>query len=213
MSEQTVKNHANSRKTALTVSVVGILSAMAFVLMYLEISLPLMPVFLKFDFSEIPVLVGSFALGPVYGILIELIKNLLHLPFTSTGGVGEFSNFIVGSCYALAAGIWYTKHRTKKGAVIALIIATVVLAAIACPFNYFVTLPLYEKILGLPIEAIIGMGTEANSAITTKLNLIIYAFLPFNIFKGIVVGFITFWIYKPISNLINSIRKKIDAAK
>ena len=206
MSEISTKTSASSRRAMITkLTSTAILTAMAFVLMYLEFNLPFMPPFLKFDFSEVPVLVGSFAIGPVYGILIELLKNLLHLPFTGTAGIGEMSNFITGSIYVFSAGWIYGKHRSRKGAVASMAIATLVLGLIACPFNFFITLPLYGSVLNFPIEAIIGMSAAVNSMIKTKMDLILWGFLPFNLFKGIVVAFITFWIYKPISNLIHRI--------
>jgi len=181
---------------------------MATILMYLEVSVPFMPPFLKFDFSELPVLIGSFALGPVYGIVIELLKNLLHLPMTGTAGIGEFSNFITGSIYVFTAGFFYEKHRTRKGAIISMFISTLVLGLISIPFNYFITLPLYGSVLGFPLESIIEMGRAANPLISSKISLVLWAFLPFNILKGLIIGFITFWIYKPISKLINSTYSK-----
>ena len=185
------------------ITAAAIFTALAVVLMYLEIPLPLMPPFLKFDFSEVPVLVGSFALGPVYGIVIELLKNLIHLPVTGTMGIGEVSNFITGSIYVFTAGMVYQKMRTRKGAVIGMLSATFLLALVAAPFNYFVTLPLYGSVLNFSTEAIVGMSAKMNPAITSKETLIFLAFVPFNLFKGLVVALITFFIYKPISKLIN----------
>lgn len=185
------------------ITAAAIFTALAVVLMYLEIPLPLMPPFLKFDFSEVPVLVGSFALGPVYGIVIELLKNLIHLPVTGTMGIGEVSNFITGSIYVFTAGMVYQRLRSRKGAVIGMLVATLLLALVAAPFNYFVTLPLYGSVLNFSTEAIVGMSAKMNPAITSKESLIVLAFVPFNLFKGLVVALITFFIYKPISKLIN----------
>ena len=181
---------------------------MAVVLMYLEFNLPFMPPFLKFDFSELPVLIGSFALGPLYGVVIELLKNLIHLPVTATAGIGEMSNFITGSLYVFTAGKIYEKVRTRKGAIVSMLIATAVLAIIAVPFNYFITLPLYGSVLHFSTEAIVGMSSAVNPLITDKTRLVLWAFLPFNLFKGLMIGFITFWVYKPISKLINNTYKK-----
>ena len=208
MSEITKDSIKSSRVSARKIAVTGIFTAMAVVLMYLEFNLPFMPVFLKFDFSELPVLIGSFALGPAYGIVIEFLKNLIHLPVTGTSGIGELSNFITGSIYVFSAGFFYEKHRTRKGAIAALLIATAALSIIAVPFNYFLTLPLYGSVAGIPIEAILGMGTAANPLVTDKTSLVLWVFLPFNLFKGLVIGFITFWVYKPISKLINNTYKK-----
>ena len=176
---------------------------MAVLLMYLEIPLPFMPVFLKFDFAELPVLIGAFALGPVWGIVIELLKNLIHLPVTQTMGIGELSNFITGVIYVGTAGLIYRKLRTKKGAAISMVISTLVLAIVAIPVNAFITLPLYGSAMGFPLEAIIGMSAGVNPLVKDKISLLLAVFVPFNLFKGTVVGLITFFVYKPISKLIN----------
>ena len=181
----------------------AILTALAVLLMYLEIPLPFMPVFLKFDFSELPVLIGTFSLGPVWGIVIELLKNLIHLPVTQTMGIGELSNFITGVIYVATAGLIYRKFRTRKGAAASMGIATLALALIAVPVNAFITLPLYGSVMGFPMEAIIGMSAEVNPLVKDKISLLFAVFVPFNLFKGIVVGLITFLVYKPISKLIN----------
>jgi riboflavin transporter FmnP len=186
----------------------AILTAMAVLLMYLEIPLPFMPVFLKFDFSELPVLIGAFALGPVWGVVIELLKNLIHLPVTQTMGIGELSNFIAGTIYVGTAGIIYRKFLTKKGAAISMAIATLALAIIAIPVNAFITLPLYGSMMGFPLEAIIGMSASANPLVKDKISLLLAVFVPFNLFKGIVVALITFFVYKPISRLINKTYEK-----
>lgn len=185
------------------ITATGMLTAMACVLMYLEFNLPFMPGFLKFDFSEVPVLIGAFSIGPFYGIIIELLKNLIHLPASATKGIGELSNFITGSIYVFTAGMFYAKHRTRKGAIVAMLIATAVLGAFAAPFNYYFTLPIYGKVLGFPMVAIIGACTVANSHVHDKMDVILMVFVPFNLFKGLVVAFITFWVYKPISRLIH----------
>jgi len=209
MSEISTKSAVSTRRAVITkITCTAVMTALAVVLMYLEIPLPFMPPFLKFDFSEVPVLVGSFALGPVYGVIIELLKNLIHLPATGTMGIGEASNFLTGSIYVFTAGSIYKKLRTRKGAVISMAVATLALAVIACPLNFFVTLPLYGSVLNFSTEAIIGMSNAVNPLITSKMNLILWGFLPFNLFKGIVVSFITFWVYKPISNLISKIYNK-----
>ena len=185
----------------------AILSAMAAILMYLEVAPSLLllpfPDFLKFDFSEIPVLIGTFALGPVWGVVIELIKNLLHLPASGTMGVGELSNFLTGSIFVLTAGLIYRKVRTKKGAAISMVIATVVLSAASVPVNYFINLPFYAKAFSLPIEQVIAMSAKVNPLVKDTVSLLLAVFVPFNLIKGTVVGFVTFFVYKPISKLIN----------
>ncbi len=207
MTETQVTVKADSRATRKImirrIAACAILTAMAVLLMYLEIPLPFMPVFLKFDFAELPVLIGTFALGPVWGIVIELLKNLIHLPVTQTMGIGELSNFITGVIYVATAGLIYRKFRTRKGAAASMGIATVALALIAVPVNAFITLPLYGSVMGFPMEAIIGMSAEVNPLVKDQISLLFAVFVPFNLFKGIVVGLITFLVYKPISKLIN----------
>lgn len=185
------------------IAATAILTAMAVLLMYLEIPLPFMPVFLKFDFAELPALIGAFALGPVWAVVIELLKNLIHLPVTQTMGIGELSNFVTGVIYVVTAGLIYKKIRTRKGAAISMVASTIVLALIAVPVNAFITLPLYASAMGFSTEAIIGMCTEVNPLVKDKISLLLAVFVPFNLFKGIVVGLITFFVYKPISKLIN----------
>ena len=185
------------------IAATAILTAMAVLLMYLEIPLPFMPVFLKFDFAELPALIGAFALGPVWAVVIELLKNLIHLPVTQTMGIGELSNFVTGVIYVVTAGLIYKKIRTRKGAAISMVASTIALAVIAIPVNAFITLPLYASAMGFSTEAIIGKCAEVNPLVKDKLSLLLAVFVPFNLFKGIVVGLITFFVYKPISKLIN----------
>ena len=201
----TVKADSKAARTIMIrrIAACAILTAMAVLLMYLEIPLPFMPVFLKFDFAELPVLIGAFALGPVWGVIIELLKNLIHLPVTQTMGIGELSNFITGVIYVGTAGLIYRKLRTKKGAAISMVVSTLVLAIVAIPVNAFITLPLYGSAMGFPLEALIGMSAGVNPLVKDKISLLLAVFVPFNLFKGTVVGLITFFVYKPISKLIN----------
>lgn len=208
--QATLKSDSRAQRkiTIRRIAACGILTAMAVLLMYLEVPLPFMPVFLKFDFAELPVLIGAFALGPVWGIVIELLKNLIHLPVTQTMGIGELSNFITGVIYVGTAGLLYTKLRTKKGAALSMVISTLVLSVVAIPVNAFITLPLYGSMMNFPIDAIIGMSASANPLVKDKLSLLLAVFVPFNLFKGTVVGIITFFVYKPISKLINKTYKE-----
>ena len=208
MSDSNTIASGSRRPLIVRITTTAIFTALAVALMFLEVPLPLMPPFLKFDFSEIPVLVGTFALGPVYGIIIELLKNLIHLPWTGTMAIGEMSNFITGSIFVGTAGFIYTRKRTRKGAVISMIIATLALAVIAVPVNAFINLPLYASVLGMSMESILGWTQTVNPAIDSELKLLLLGFVPFNLFKGIVVSAITFCVYKPISKLINSTYEK-----
>jgi len=182
---------------------VAILSAAAFALNYIEFPVPLFPAFLQLDFSDIPALVGAFALGPLAGVVIELIKNILHLIFKWNIGspVGELANFIVGVALVGTAGFIYKKRKTKQNAIKGMIIGIVVMAAAGGVMNYFVLLPFYTRFM--PIEAIIEMGAAVNDSITSLKDLVIYAIIPFNIFKGVIIAVITGLLYKKLSPVIH----------
>ena len=181
---------------------VGFLSATAFVLMYLEFQVPLFPGFLKLDFSDAPALVASFAMGPLYGVMVELIKNIIHATITQSGGIGEIANFSVGSIFVYTAGIIYQFNKTRKNALISMAIATVVMAFTASLLNYYVFLPLYQKVMGWPMDAIIGMSKAANKNIVDVRTLIAYGIFPFNVLKGIMLSLITLLIYKKLSPVL-----------
>ncbi|HHW57480.1 MAG TPA: ECF transporter S component [Clostridia bacterium] len=185
-----------------TIVKVGFLSATAFVLMYLEFQVPLFPGFLKLDFSDVPALIASFAIGPLYGVMVELIKNILHATITQSGGIGEIANFAVGSIFVYTAGVIYQFNKTRKTALISMAIATVVMAFTASLLNYYVFLPLYQKVMGWPMNAIISMSSAANKSIVDIKTLIAYGIFPFNILKGVVISLITLIIYKKISPIL-----------
>lgn len=180
---------------------IALMGVIGFLIMFLEFAVPLFPAFLKIDLSDIPALITGFALGPVAGIGVELIKNLLHLFRTTTGGVGELANFIVGIAYVVPAALIYHRNKTKRAAVVGMLVGTVSMAFFGALANYTFLLPFYAKIM--PIEAVIGMAAAANSAIVDIRTLILYGIIPFNLFKGIVLALITFPIYKKISKVLH----------
>ncbi len=185
------------------IAVSAILTALAVVLMYLEVPLFFFPGFLKFDFSELPVVIGAFVLGPVYGVIIELLKNLIHLPVSATAGIGELSNFITGSIYVFTAGLIFKRFKSFKGAAVSLIASALILTALAYPVNYFITLPLYGKVLGFSTETIVGMCSAVNPLCTDKATTVLYTFVPFNLFKSAVIGLLSFGLFKPISLVVH----------
>ena len=201
-------SHSARKMMLIRLAVCAILTSMAVTLMYFEFPLPFMPPFLKFDFSELPVLFGTFALGPLWGIIIELLKNLIHLPATATMGIGEFSNFITGSIFVGTAGLIYRKMRNRPGVALSVVVGTIALAIIAVPVNAFITLPLYASAMGFSTEAIIGMCTSVNPLVKDKLSLLLAVFVPFNLIKGFGVGLWAFLIYLPLKNFINKIYDK-----
>lgn len=187
-----------------TIAGIGILSALSFGLMLIETIVPFTPGFLKLDISELPVLLGTFAYGPVAGIAIELVKNLLHFILkTSTGGVGELANFIIGCALLVPAGLIYVRKKNKQHALIGLLAGTLVMTAVGAAVNYWFLIPVYVSVMGFPLEAIIGMGTAALPAIDSLGTLILYGIVPFNLFKGIVVSVLTLLIYKRVSPLLH----------
>lgn len=182
----------------------GILSAAAIALMYLEISLPLFPGFLKFDFSEIPALLATFAMGPLAGIAVELIKNIAHLPATHTLMVGELANFIMGSFFVGTAGLIYKYKKTRGGAILSMAAGTVALTASGALINYFFTIPFYIAVMGFSMEGIVAATHAAGNTMVTGLpSLILWVFIPFNLMKGLVVSVIVGLIYKKLSPLLH----------
>ncbi len=210
---KTIKNSRELR-SAMTrrIVVTAILTALAAILMYLEFPLAFLGIapIAKYDFSEIPVLIGAFALGPVYAVIIEFLKNLIHLPVTGTFGVGELSNFIVGSIFCSVAGLIYNRFKTRKGALVSMLIATIVFTLLAIPINWFLNIPFYEKVMNTSLEDIIGFCSGTNKHVKDKMTVILFTFVPLNLIKGFVASFVTFWIYKPISNLIHKTREKTE---
>ncbi len=213
---ETVTRGSAGKKTVKRVNVrymtmTAMLSAVAFVLMFLDFSVPLMPTFIKMDLSELPALIGSFAMGPVYGVVVCLIKNLLHLLMTSTGGVGELSNFILGAAFVLPAGIFYQRKRNKKSAFTGALVGAVCMAVIGIFSNTFLVYPIYYNIM--PQEAIISAYQSAASILPieftwdTMMPYLVAFNMPFTFIKGMVTVIVTFLIYKHISPLIKGVNR------
>lgn len=197
--------HIVTKSKIHNLALIAMLAAVATVLMLFEIPLPfLAPPFYELDFSEVPVLIGTFAMGPVAGILIELIKILLNFIIngTITAGVGEFGNFLIGCSLIVPAGIVYKQKKTKKHAVTGMLLGTIFMAIAGCFINAYLLLPAYSNGLGIPMEALVGMGTAINPAIDDIFTFVLFAVGPFNLLKGIVVSVLTFILYKRVSVLI-----------
>ncbi len=175
-----------SKKTNF-IAKVGMLSAAAFILQMLGSFMGLkVGGFLEIEFSDLPAIIGTLALGPLAGVAIELVKNALHLFMTSTGCIGECANFIVNGVFVFVIGIIYKYNKTKKGALIALLSGTVLMTASAIFTNLYIMLPLY-----LP-----------NFSFGEKLNLVLTLITPFNFVRGLTLSVITLLIYKKISPLL-----------
>lgn len=184
-------------------AVIGIMGALGFVLMLLEFPLPfIIPGFIKFDFSELPALITAFAYGPLSGIAVCLIKNLLHLPFTSSAAVGEISNFLLGAIFVGVAGAIYKTKKTRKTALLSTLIGAAVMSVVSVATNFFVVYPCYEIIYGMPMEAIVGAYKLLLPSADTLLKCLVIFNLPFNFVKGMIDAAICFAIYKRISPII-----------
>ena len=186
---------------ARTLVSIGMLSAVAVILMQFEIPLPFAPAFYQIDCSEIPVLIGSFALGPLASVAIEFIKVLLNMLIsgTTTAGVGDMANFLIGCGLSVPAGIIYHQIKTKKGAFIGMAVGTGCMTVLGCFLNAYILLPVYANAFELPIDSLVQMGTEVNQSITSLATFVIFAVAPFNLLKGIMVSVIVLLIYKKIS--------------
>lgn len=180
----------------------AMLSAVSIVLMQLEFAIPLMPSFIKLDVSDLPALLGSFAMGPLYGAAIALLKNLMHLLRTSTGGIGELSNFLIAAAFVVPAGLIYQRKKTKKNALIASIIGALASGLLSIVTNYFIVYPFYTNFM--PMDAIIGayQVLPVPYKPQTLIECLTFFNAPFTFFKGMLSVVICFLIYKPLSPII-----------
>ena len=201
--QQTAPKKGISSRTR-KITVIGMLSALAYVIMMFDFSVPFMPNFIKMDLSELPALIGAFALGPVEGVLVCLVKNLLHALRTTTGGVGELSNFILGASFVFTAGMIYKFKKNRKTAIIGSVIGALVMALVSIPSNYFITYPFYMNFM--PIEQIIaayqGIISRVGGSVNGLLECLIIFNAPFTFLKGMCSVIITLLIYKKISPII-----------
>lgn len=194
---------AKAKKSDLRkITVTAIMSAIAAILQFIEISIPIIPSFVKLDFSDLPALITSFAIGPWYGVTVELLKNLLHLPFGSSAGVGEMCNFLLGAIFCLTAGLIYKRHKTRKGAAAGAVLGALLMALISLPINYFAVYPAYVVLYGMPMDAIVGMYSEILPGTDSLAKALCIFNLPFTFLKGIANAIICFLIYKPLSPVI-----------
>lgn len=195
---------AKSRKTAVlsvrTISMTAMLSAVAYLLAFVEFPVPLSPSFARMDLSDFPALIGAFAFGPISGLLIELVKNALQLLTTSTGGIGEIANFLMGASYVVAAGVIYKHRKTKKTALLACVAASLVMGIAAALANYFILLPLFETFM--PLDQLIASFGAFLPFIHTKLDIVLFNALPFNILKGLVIDGFTMLTYKRLTPIL-----------
>lgn len=193
MSNQTTGGVSNTRKLTMT----AMLSACSFVLQFLEFNVPLIPAFIKMDFSDLPALIASFALGPVSGVIVALVKNVLHLLVTNSGGVGELSNFILCAIFVIPAGLIYKHKKTRASALIGSLVGALASALVSIPSNYFVVYPVYTAFM--PMETIVAMYQAIRPSTKNLLEALIVFNAPFTFIKEMISVVITFIIYKHIS--------------
>lgn len=188
------------------VAVIGVFSAIAAILMLFEFPVPFAPPFYEIDFSELPALIGTFAYGPVAGVMIEFCKIVLKLLMkgTTTAFVGDLANFFVGCSFLLPASIIYLLKKTKRNAVIGCVAGTLVMTVVGTAFNAIYLLPKFAQMYGMPLDGIIGMGTSINPAITGITSFVMLAVAPLNLLKGSTVSVATLLVYKKLSPVLKT---------
>ena len=194
------KTARESKMSVRYITVTAMLSAIAFVLMFLDFSVPVMPGFIKMDLSELPALIGAFAMGPACGVMVCLIKNLLHLLMTSTGGVGELSNFVLGVAFVLPAGLIYKAKKSRKNAMIGSLVGAVAMAIVSFPSNLFVVYPIYENFM--PRDVIIAAYQAIVPSVKTLWQCLLFFNVPFTFVKALASVLITMLVYKKLSPIL-----------
>ena len=210
--QQTLENPQNKvmrRRTAATrtrlLAGAGMLTAAAVVLQYLEFSIPLMPPFIKLDFSDLPALLGAFAYGPLTGVIIEFLKNLIHCAVSQSATVGELSNFILGAVFVFTAGLIYKKNRNKTAALIGGLLGAVAMGIISVPSNHFVVYPFYYTFM--PEENVLAAYQKILPSMKSVFQSLLVFNLPFTVVKGLISVAVCMLIYKPLSPILKGASK------
>ena len=197
---------STSRSRTHKLAVTAMLSAVAFVLMFIEFPIPaLIPSFVKLDISDLPELLAAFSMGPLYGVAVTLVKNLLFILLhgTSSAYVGELFNFLMGSVFAFSAGFIYQRKKSRKSALIGAVVGAALMAIVSVPLNYFVVYPAYVVCYGMPLEAIIGMYQAILPSSDSLIKCLTIFNMPFTFCKGMLDVLLCFLIYKPLSPLLH----------
>ena len=190
--------------TVSTLVKISIISAIGYILMFISVPLPMLfPEFLKIDISDLTALLGGISLGPMAGVTIAFLKNLLQFitGMSTTGGVGEFANFLIGGSFVFTVSYIYSKKRNIQGVIIGLVSGIVVMTMVGCIANYFIILPFYATI-GWSIDAVVSMGAAINPAIDSKMSFIIWMIAPFNILKSGLMSLLTLPMYKKTEKIL-----------
>jgi len=196
-----------SSKKVYRLTLIAILSALAALLMFLQLPLPFAPSFMKLDIAELPALFASFYLGPLSGFAVVILKIILKLALkgTSTAFVGEIMNVICGCVYTGIAGYLYQKNHTRKGALLGLCLSTLCVSLVAAALNAVMIFPMYAKMYGMPMDAIIGMVSKVNSLVSDYRTAMIFAVFPFNLIKFAVTSLFTYLMYKRTGNALREL--------
>lgn len=196
------RTNVNVRRMTMT----AMLAAVATVLMFISFSVPLMPSFIKLDFSELPALIAAYAFGPVSGVTVCLVKNLVNVLFTTTGGVGELSNFVLGASFVFTAGMVYKHKKNRWSALTGALTGAAAMAVIGVFSNYYVVYPVYTAFM--PMEAILGMYRAINPNVETLWDALVWFNMPFTFFKGLCSTAMAFVIYKPLSPVLKGLNRR-----
>ena len=199
--ENTTKSTFSGQSRIRKLVMTALLSALATVLMFVSFSVPFVPSFIKLDLSELPALIAAFSMGPLSGVAVCLVKNLVNLLFTYSMGVGELCNFLLGVAFVLPAGLIYKKRNDRKGALIGALTGALTMGVISIFINYYLVYPVYAKLL-MPMDVILGMYQAINPKVSNLWQALCFFNAPFTFVKGLISVAITFLIYKRISPLI-----------
>lgn len=195
---------SKSKFTTRQAVTIAMLAAIAIILSFFEIQIPIFPSFLKLDVADLPVVIGAISFGPVGGIFVTLIRNLVQLTRTSTGGIGDLANFVIASSLCIPLSLIYRKFKTGKSYVLGAVVGVIVMTVVACILNYTVLIPTFSVVFGAPIEAFVGMAQQINSKVVSFETLVLFAVGPFNLLKGTIVVLISY----PLWNVLKKVIRK-----
>lgn len=196
----TTQTRTSSSAALFNLTRCAILAAMAVVLFYVEIPVV---AFYKLDLSALPAIIGGFAMGPVQGIAVVVVKNLIRMLRSDSMFVGQLADVLMVGSFVLVSSLLYRRNKTLKGALVSLVSGTATMIVASVLVNYFILIPAYQVLMGLPLEVIVGMGNAVWSYIDNTVKLVIFITAPFNLLKGVVLSVVTCLLYKRVSPLLH----------
>ena len=202
---------SKNKKFLYKLVITAMMTAVATILMMpvFEIAIPIMPPYIKFDFSDFPALFVGITAGPVYGVIVCLIKNLIHIPLGSTGGIGEIANFVIGAVYVLTASLIHVKLKNRKGIILGGLAGSFTMAAVAYPVNLFIVYPAYVRIyFGGSVESVVKTYSVLLPWISGLPQALLVFNTPFNIAKGLILTLIAFLAYLPLQPVLQKLEQK-----